>query len=505
MNPTKATPSRAFMAAAAGVVLLVAGLSIHVASNEWFSRDDFAFLAMARHAGWSWLDVYLPLEDRGWIFYRPFGVQTFFRVAFELFGLNAFGFLSIVLATHFATGLWVWRLALQLGFAAPVALLTAVLSVSRYPSLAEIFYAAMFQYVALCFFAAAAVSLFLDYTRRHLVARQLGSCLALVLALLCNEAAVAIPAVLVLASALVDGRSVRALWQSARSAAPQIAITLGYLWLRFGILTQIEQRPLYHPSLGPHIARNLAYQIQQVFGTDLSLAISVGLLALVIAAVAANEAARAKTGVWLLRIGTLCLAWAALSVLPYTLLRIVQLRWSLPAEVPLCLLIGAAASALWHLAPSARRRALEFGLLGLVLASIPYDTLLARAADPNGAFPRHFASFVESQNLQKTARRLVVLYGRDGLATSEQATNANYLLFGGGVFRALYPGSKPSIRFHDLNRVPKYPVLVPRSVYAVLRADLSLALADDELVQRELGPWLKPAEQARRPEQPPSP
>ena len=144
-------------------------------------------------------------------------------------------------------------------------------------------------------------------------------------------------------------------------------------------------------------------------------------------------------------------------------------------------------------------------MLGLILASIPYDTLLARAAEPNGAFPRHFASFVESQNLQKTARRLVVLYGRDGLATSEQATNANYLLFGGGVFRALYPGSKPSIRFHDLNRAPKYPVLVPRSVYAVLRADLGLALADDELVQRELGPWLKPAEQARRPEQPPSP
>jgi hypothetical protein len=315
------TASGAFTAAIAASALLIAGLCIYVASQEWFSRDDFALIAMARDAGFSWLEAYLPLETLTWPFYRPVGVQTFFRIGVGLFGLAAFPFLAAIVTVHMATGLWIWRIALQLGFAAPVALVTAVVSVSRHPSLTEIFYGAMFQYVALCFFTAAALSLFLDYSQRRRPGWQIGSCLALALALWCNEAAVTTAAILVLVSWLAHDRSLRGLLATTRRATPQIAITLGYLVLRFGVLAQYQAGSLYRPFLGRHVPRNLAHQLQEFFGGELAMLISALVLLAVLAGSLATSTRRAQAGSWLLFIGAACLGWAVLALAPYTLRR----------------------------------------------------------------------------------------------------------------------------------------------------------------------------------------
>ena len=86
-----------------------------VASREWFSGDDFAFLALVQRPDvWSWRDAYLPLGERFWPFYRPLGMQTYFRLAVAAFGLSAPAFFAVSLAVHFTRGLVVFRLARQL-------------------------------------------------------------------------------------------------------------------------------------------------------------------------------------------------------------------------------------------------------------------------------------------------------------------------------------------------------------------------------------------------------
>ena len=103
-----------------------------VATREWFSRDDFAFLAYVQQPEiFGWRRAFLPLEERFWTFYRPLSMETYFWVNHRLFGLEASGFFAVSLGLHFATGLLVFRVARQLGFDPRVAAATGLLDVSR--------------------------------------------------------------------------------------------------------------------------------------------------------------------------------------------------------------------------------------------------------------------------------------------------------------------------------------------------------------------------------------
>jgi hypothetical protein len=157
----------------------------------------------------------------------------------------------------------------------------------------------------------------------------------------------------------------------------------------------------------------------------------------------------------------------------------------------LSLLIGAAACALWRLASSHWRPALEYGMLGLALACVPYGVLLDRAADPLGAYPRRFAEFVESHDLPGTGGRMVILFGAEGLASEEQAERSRQLVYGAGLLKALYPETELSLRLHDLNLKPGAEILRPRTLYAVLQPDLTLEPAGQALLDRRLTIFMK--------------
>ena len=51
MSDARARPSRAFLSAAALIGTGIVSLCTFVASREWFSRDDFAFLGFVRKPG----------------------------------------------------------------------------------------------------------------------------------------------------------------------------------------------------------------------------------------------------------------------------------------------------------------------------------------------------------------------------------------------------------------------------------------------------------------------
>lgn len=173
--------------------------SFWLASLEWFSRDDFAFLALVRlPEAWSWSEVFWPVGERFWPFYRPLAMETYFRLSHAVFGLEAFGYFAVSLVFHFASGALVYRIARQLGQGGGVAFVVAFLSVSRHPSLDEIFYGSVFHFVISVFFVLLAVTAYLDGVERDGVERRSRvalclSALAQALALLCNEVNVLIP------------------------------------------------------------------------------------------------------------------------------------------------------------------------------------------------------------------------------------------------------------------------------------------------------------------------
>lgn len=480
-------PSRAFRI---GVFLVAAGLvslSLWVASREWFSRDDFAFLAYVRSTDpWSWQQVFLPAGERFWTFYRPLSMETFFWLGHRLFGLEAFGYFALSLTLHFASGLLFFRLARQLGFGATVAAGAALLAVSRAGSLDEIYYGSVFMYVGEVFFSLVAATALLAHLRSGREGFRLLSCLGLLLALLCNEHAVTLLGGLVCIAwasglPLAGGgwrRLLRALWL-------QTLFVAVYLLFRFGWLAPAATPELYRPELGVHVLPNAASMLSRVFGGAVP-----GLLALALAVLLLVRVSRwsdADVRRWLWRVGGASAAWLAAALAPFALLSFPQGRWAMPLAVPVCLLLGALIEAFARGVGARRARAFEWALLGLVVISIPYAALLAHARDPLGGHPRRIAEWIESEGPRLSQRAVIVwLFGAPGLADPERAEHFRYLAYGGGVLNAVDPATRRVMRFYDASRRAPRNVLRPDSVYLALAPDLSFERADPALLDRLL-------------------
>jgi len=481
-------PSRAFWLGAGLAALVIMSLSFWVAAGEWFSEDDFAFLAYVRITDpWSWLQVYLPLEERFWTFYRPLSMETFFWVGYRLFGLEAFGFFAISLGLHFLSAGLVYRLARQLGFDARVALATALLSVSRHGSLGEIYYGSVFMYVGEVFFSLVSISFFLDYLRRGRAVAQLASCLGLVLALLCNEVAVATPVLLVWVAlgagqATIRGRGGLRL---LRALMPQGLLTLLYLVFRFHWIAPALTPEVYTPQLGVQVLLNYVRILSFVFGDAKTLLAALALATALLVAVMTRWDARLHGGP--LRAAAASAAWIATVLAPFALLPYAQRRWAMPLAVPVCLFLGALLDAFRRSYVPRRAWALEAGLLALVLASFPYGALLARATDPVGAYPRRIVEWIDAQEPPLSSHAvLVLLYEAPGLAKAADATRLRYLSYSGGVINAAYPETQRVMRFVDLSRRPPRNAIRPDSIYLGLGPDLGVAGADARLLDREL-------------------
>lgn len=483
-------PAPTLVAAAVASVSGAIALSLWVASHEWFTRDDFAFLAFVQLPElFSWKAAYLPLGERFWPFYRPLAMETFFWVGFRLFGLDAFGYFAASLALHFATGGLVFRLARRFGMGAAVALATAALAVTRPPSLLEIYWGSVFHYVGAIAFSLLAAERFLARLAGGGAASQLASCAALLAALLCNEIAVAVPAILGLAALAAGGGRVLASPPAriARALVPQAILTAAYLGFRFGLLAPAQTSALYSPSIGAHAAGNAVELVLGVFGGARG---SIGFAAVAVLALAALAAGRARAAgafAWLARVGGACLGWAAVVLLPFALLPFAQARWAMNLEAPLCLAFGALLEAARRSLPARRLGAFDAALAALLVAAVPWWALVERGLAPEGAQPRRLVEGIESlrPEVSDTAQ-LVLLFGAPGLAGADRAERLRSLAHGGGVLNAVDPGTGRVLRFHDLSRRPERNSVRADSVYLALRPDLRVERADAALLAREL-------------------
>lgn len=396
---TQASPT--FLIAAAAVAAVVIGLLLWVAAHEWFFGDDFLFLAQAQRPRSlsDWWHVFAPFRPRLWWSYRPLTIEVYFSLCTRLFGLQPFGFLAVNIAVHAAAALMVMRIAKQLGIGVRAAVFAGVLALSMYPSSREIFWASTFQHVAVRFLLLVCVSSFVEYLRLGDWRWQAASLAALLLALLGNELAVTFPAPLLLfAVALGSGPLRPRIYGAMRSAAPQILLVAVYAVFRWFLFAKPTMAPsfMYISRFGPHMAVNLvAYMGLLVHQSASHAAVA---LAVILAAWGAlwgrgnREVAAALAGHCLLY-----LAWMLSAVLPFVGMFHPHQRVGMILEIPACLLLAAHVDALQRLLVPRRLPILEWAVIGVLVAAVPFATLRERARSPSGQINRAFADGLKSR------------------------------------------------------------------------------------------------------------
>ncbi len=460
-----------------------------VASREWFSGDDFAFLAQVQHSEpWSWSAVWLPIGERFWPFYRPLGMDSYFRLGFDAFGLAAPGFFAVTLAAHFARGWVAFRLARQLGCERATACVGGLLAVSGAGSLPTLFAGSIFHYVLASLAMGASVSWFLNGLRGRSRLAPALACLATAVALLCNESAVILPPLLFAVALLEAGAfgasaSASACARAARRVAPHAALAGLYLALRFGALADVGERALYAPTFDLHVLPNALAQIEIASRGGLGLAALAALAGA--GAVALRRAGPAARG--LARGALLCLVWVVLGLLPFVALPISHPRFSIAIETPLALFVALALESLARGFAAAPRRALEAALLALPLLVFPWAPLLERGRHPAGELPRRLIAWISARAASlPEPSRIVVLYGVEGLADPAAGERFRFLAYNGLLASAVWPDGRVSVRFHDLNQRMPRAVARPEAIFVALLPDLTLEAASQALLDQEL-------------------
>ncbi len=479
------------------MALGAAALAVWLGTHEWFFRDDFVFLErMQRPETWSWREVFLPFEKRLWIFYRPLSMDLYFYLGHRLFGLHALPYYLVSLAFGFASAFLVHRLALQLGFEPRAAAFAAVLAVTRKPLLTEVFYGSVFMYVAVIFCGLASAVAFLRHLERGGARWQLLSCVFLLLAFGCNEVAATIPGVLALLAVGAGHAALEpaALGRLARSLLPQALLTAGFLLFRFALVGPVENEfwnlvvvpTIYSHRLGPHALPNAGWLLAEVAGGGPALAVTLVLAAGATLGLWASPGGRAEAR-WLARVAAVAVAWIGLLLPAFALLPQREARWAMMLAAPFALLVSAPVSALLRARASERRGLVGAALVLLLIVALPVGPMLARAADPAGGPPRRLSAWVAAQRppLPPDAV-LVVLYGGPGLASEAEAIRLRASTASGRSLGVVEPGTRRSLRFHDVSRRAPRSALRPGSVYLKLLPGLDFERAGPRWQSLEL-------------------
>jgi hypothetical protein len=481
MSESVRTISRSFAVAVTAAASLFLGCCMVVAARQWFVGDDFAFLWLAQQPR-NWGEVFLPLGPRLWWSYRPLTTDVFFSVCLWLFHYDPFGYLAVSLALHFLTGFVVYRLARQCGFDARVAMVTALLSVSRFPFLSEGFWISDAQYTITMFFYTACVTLVMDYAQSSRRSLQLAACVALVLTLLSNEMGASLGGVVVLLSWYADGfgLSLRGLRRTFGRVLPLLVIAAAYLVLRTQVIGPTQVPSGYGWSVGWHMLVNSGLGLFFVLGNQ--WAYSVGALLLVVAGfVAVSSRGRAPRGSLrsLLAVSAVALGWIALGLLPYVGLRVTHPRFAMPIQIPACLLLGAFVNALSKTVSAKHPTVVELGLLTLLVLSVPYRVLWEQASAAKGASAKQLVELISKRSADlPIGSTVVVRYGGEGLCGAAEADEFRARIFGGAALPAFFDPKRLGLYLVDVSQPPPGYVHCPPCMFLDLKPGLVVTAAE---------------------------
>lgn len=469
-----------WVAATAALAILAACLL--VASRQWFWGDDFPYLAQARADAWSWRDAFLPRRPGFNWAYRPLSLETFFYFGNLVFGLRPFGFLAVSFLFHSASGALLWALALRLGLHRSASAFAALLSVSRLPSLSEVFHISIFTYVLSKFLMLASVLLALVALRRERqgarVAFLAASVVATGLAFLASEFALVTPGI-VAAALVCDGRlrSQRVPWSRiAGQLLPHFLVAAAWCVVRFELVVLPPRPSLYGPSFGLHTLHNAAFLFGSALGSGASSVLVLWLL-VPVAAVAAQPVLRARVGEWPFCAVLVSLAWLGGAAAVFAPVTFPQLRFAIGAEAPVSLLVGIGASLAWRCAPPRASALLGAAAVLSLVVTIPHGALWKNFSSPRGDEARVLIELVERDPARRGVR-IVLLHSGQGMASVDAASRYLYAVWYGAAFPVVDPGWHVLLEVRDASRPPHIGDC-PSCVYVAVRPDLSLEVVPD--------------------------
>ncbi|MBN1652439.1 MAG: hypothetical protein JXA30_01550 [Deltaproteobacteria bacterium] len=483
-----ATVSRPFLLAFGFIACSVLGLYIWIASIDWFAGDDFAFLFYVQQP-WDWLKVFFPLEHSFWWTYRPLGMDSYFYLAFKLFGWNAQGFFAITIVTHILTAAAVFRLARQLDFEVRSAAVASLIAVSRFPSITNLTLACCFHHVAALFFLVLALSLFLDYARNPKRVFQIAAWAVFFLGLLCNEFVLSLPFLVLLASLYVDRFSFSrsAFLRAVIRVWPFFVIAGLFSLYRYGAIASQETPSYYRFFFSPHIFGNAVTHFIILAGSRNALFSALSILALIAIALAWNKKTSGRIWSKLAARHALILPWlcgmaAVLGALPFA-----HVRLAMTLQIPAALLFAAWLDAFLETNRTKYQRVLEIAIVALLLLSLPWSQVVARAAVPKGVWMRNFQRVVMTTLPDMPESTLIsVLYGGPGQAKKAAADEFSALGYGPAVIRSRYPDKEIDIRYLDMTRAAPRNIWCWGCVYFELLPSMQVEPITTEQLQRLL-------------------
>jgi hypothetical protein len=482
-----------------GIVILGAalfGVCQWVLPHQYFRRDDFVYLSAVQAPDWTWIRAFFPVDTWSYWKVRPLGVDTYFRIGWHLFGLQPFGFFQINLLCHFAMVPVVFRLAKQLGLASSFAAAAALLCISRPPSIFLVYYGAGFASLSAQLLVALSISFHVDYAKGHGAGWRVGSLIFLLLALLCHEASLVTPAILLFVSLAVRtwrpiGRScLRALLD----AGPHLASVAIYLYVRVSwIAVPREDGPYARIYDTSRVLKRLRVQLDALADERWLIEALVLLVGLVLAGVLLRAEGRRYVTKRFLPVLAICAVWLLAILLPTATLPSWHVRFSHHAELPAALLVGAVLQLAWIGLPKlARPGFLAAVWLGIAFI-LPWHSLERRRYDESDLYTKRFLEVVETHFPELPHNsRFVMVYNADGLAPPYQMRKFRIRSLGGTpMVRAAYYDLEPEMRFHDAMKTPQLDLLCDQCLYFGIHHDLSVEVLDDaSQVERILAPGL---------------
>ena len=392
--------SRTFVAACLVLGALLVALCVWLAQREYFFADDLIFLRRAQFPR-DWLEVFVSFSPRGWWSYRPLSIEVFFSTLYAVAGLDPFPYLLASVLVHFATGLLVYRLAVQLELERRVALIASLLSVSMYPSLnGELFWTSAFQTVSGCFLYLLTATLFVDYLTHGRRRDQVAASAAMILGLLCNELSMTLPGPLVLLAWYfgTDGAGPR-LRGALLASAPMVVILAVYLPFRYLLIgaSFLPTPVLNLPHLGWHVFTNVLVFLRML--SKLSGTMQVVVLAIVAAGWLFAARTRAGAALTLARRCVLLGGWLLCVMAPFLGCYFLYHRCAIALEAPFCLLLAAHLDPIVRAAATTLRtsRLVEVAMIGLLVAAFPYEVTGDQVRMPQGKVNRDLLEILDRE------------------------------------------------------------------------------------------------------------
>lgn len=258
------------------LLLLILGVALFVnfqSLNYYFFQDDWFILNDLKTL--NPLTIFLPRNDI--IYYRPIGIQTFFLVSKNLFGLNPLGYHVLGFGAFMLSLVLIYKITFQLTAKKLTGLLAALLyGTAGMHYMALSWLSLSWNYIGLAFFLMA-LKFSTSFIETNNNKYALGAFVFFILCLFSTEFALVFPFFVI---GIIFGKNIKLTKQRLilyfKTALPYVFTVFVYFLIRVFVIP-IPAEGVYRPEVGSHIFKHYIWyflwtiNVPEIFKYHLSL------------------------------------------------------------------------------------------------------------------------------------------------------------------------------------------------------------------------------------------